>query len=336
MGNWDNTLTTEQVKYAGLDALAGLLIYKELLLKQSPREEPALTLPELQQLGETDIVILCHQMKTPVAYGRVVSAAPGHNFDSFGVASKTTKTKVCVAIKSALLPAQALWDAKLREQRVGDSVSTEDKPVYVLVPIKCIRVRDIDTSGKPGERDEHMDVCYVCQARGDLIMCDGEGCSCSAHTHCVNLDAVPEDEWFCTRCSAGTTTGTSAPTPNQHWSANKVKLDVVHAMFRIEKALHKKHGAYHAMLAALRDALMVPDADEIKTIKKLLISGGKTETEVEKMYKEHYAFFLSYVSRAVPEPGRLLEQLNNVASKCVQYRSRREAAPCVCARACFV
>jgi hypothetical protein len=54
--------------------------------------------------------------------------------------------------------------------------------------------------------------CVVCQKDDDedsLLLCgtddsavEVQGCNRSHHTHCVGLDAVPEDDWFCESCEA--------------------------------------------------------------------------------------------------------------------------------------
>lgn len=51
--------------------------------------------------------------------------------------------------------------------------------------------------------DENEIICGLCK-QGDhedeLILCDGPGCNASFHTYCLNLPAVPIDDWHCPAC----------------------------------------------------------------------------------------------------------------------------------------
>ena len=64
----------------------------------------------------------------------------------------------------------------------------------------------VEDSGSPEEQgssvDEHEDACYVCGgAEGsDRLLCDGAGCRRVCHAGCTGLDAVPDGDWFCSRC----------------------------------------------------------------------------------------------------------------------------------------
>lgn len=52
-----------------------------------------------------------------------------------------------------------------------------------------------------------MDLCFVCNAGGELIECFAEkdgreiGCSKGAHASCIGRRAVPEGDWICTACA---------------------------------------------------------------------------------------------------------------------------------------
>lgn len=52
--------------------------------------------------------------------------------------------------------------------------------------------------------DEEETPCMVCGLDDDeasLLLCDGPGCDATCHVVCAGLAAVPDCEWFCTRCS---------------------------------------------------------------------------------------------------------------------------------------
>jgi hypothetical protein len=51
------------------------------------------------------------------------------------------------------------------------------------------------------EEDNHMEYCRVCRDGGELLCCDR--CPSSYHMHCLipPMKIIPEDEWFCPRCT---------------------------------------------------------------------------------------------------------------------------------------
>ena len=44
--------------------------------------------------------------------------------------------------------------------------------------------------------------CIVCGFSGNLLCCEGQGCSCVVHPRCISLAEVPEEDWFCEKCCA--------------------------------------------------------------------------------------------------------------------------------------
>lgn len=49
------------------------------------------------------------------------------------------------------------------------------------------------------ESDGHYNYCTICGLSGDVVCC--EGCPNVAHPHCVKLSDIPEDDWYCSRCT---------------------------------------------------------------------------------------------------------------------------------------
>jgi len=51
------------------------------------------------------------------------------------------------------------------------------------------------------EEDNHMEYCRVCRDGGELLCCDR--CPSSYHMHCLipPMTVIPEDDWFCPRCT---------------------------------------------------------------------------------------------------------------------------------------
>jgi chromodomain-helicase-DNA-binding protein 4 len=54
------------------------------------------------------------------------------------------------------------------------------------------------------EDDNHMEYCRVCRDGGELLCCDR--CPSSYHMHCFipPMTVIPEDDWFCPRCTVST------------------------------------------------------------------------------------------------------------------------------------
>ena len=53
------------------------------------------------------------------------------------------------------------------------------------------------------DKDSDDDTCWSCFGVGELLCCDGPGCNAQHHLGCVQLEAIPEDEWLCPRCVKG-------------------------------------------------------------------------------------------------------------------------------------
>merc|ERR1719401_1659970 len=47
--------------------------------------------------------------------------------------------------------------------------------------------------------DRHYYYCVICGYSGDLICCDG--CPNVYHAVCLGLTDIPDNDWFCSKCS---------------------------------------------------------------------------------------------------------------------------------------
>jgi hypothetical protein len=56
--------------------------------------------------------------------------------------------------------------------------------------------------GSADAADDRWDsMCRSCQQVGDLLCCEGPGCTVAMHAHCAGLHDIPEEDWFCSACS---------------------------------------------------------------------------------------------------------------------------------------
>jgi hypothetical protein len=46
--------------------------------------------------------------------------------------------------------------------------------------------------------DDHYNYCILCGLIGDVICC--EGCPNVVHPRCINLEDIPDEDWYCSRC----------------------------------------------------------------------------------------------------------------------------------------
>jgi hypothetical protein len=44
--------------------------------------------------------------------------------------------------------------------------------------------------------------CCSCRLGGDLLCCEGPGCTVAMHATCAGLPEVPEGDWLCSSCSS--------------------------------------------------------------------------------------------------------------------------------------
>jgi hypothetical protein len=92
-----------------------------------------------------------------------------------------------------------------------------------------------------------------------------------------------------------------------------VKLDILHAHQRITRTTNKDHGAYRALVARLRDAVMAPVRTDVEAVKRRLIAKGVvSEDGWKEYYGRNFLDVLKYCRREVPKPSVLMERLRRV------------------------
>ncbi|KAL5265389.1 hypothetical protein ACHWQZ_G006190 [Mnemiopsis leidyi] len=81
--------------------------------------------------------------------------------------------------------------ANSRAQSDNESVDSEG-------PNASKAESEISDTASDAEKGNVGEICEICQQGGDLLLCSA--CNRAFHTDCVNLDNVPEGEWFCSKC----------------------------------------------------------------------------------------------------------------------------------------
>jgi hypothetical protein len=68
---------------------------------------------------------------------------------------------------------------------------------FAMAPVR-LSEQFVDASFPIDPSDDHYNYCILCGLIGDVICC--EGCPNVVHPHCVNLAAIPDEDWYCSRC----------------------------------------------------------------------------------------------------------------------------------------
>jgi hypothetical protein len=68
---------------------------------------------------------------------------------------------------------------------------------FATAPVR-LSEQFVDATFPIDPSDDHYNYCILCGLIGDVICC--EGCPNVVHPHCVNLAAIPDEDWFCSRC----------------------------------------------------------------------------------------------------------------------------------------
>lgn len=71
----------------------------------------------------------------------------------------------------------------------------------------------ISTNFPFDEADGHYVFCIHCGCAGDLLICDG--CPNVSHPKCAGLNEVPDDDWFCHKCTAKKGLASNASLPSK-------------------------------------------------------------------------------------------------------------------------
>ncbi|KAK9734681.1 hypothetical protein RND81_04G156600 [Saponaria officinalis] len=95
--------------------------------------------------------------------------------------------------------------------RAAENVFLENGKSLVSCQVELMRSRrsfpgdavEVVVEDETGTQSEICNdcVCSICNYGGDLILCDR--CPSSFHAACLNLQGVPEGEWFCPSCCCG-------------------------------------------------------------------------------------------------------------------------------------
>lgn len=83
-------------------------------------------------------------------------------------------------------------------------------------------------------------------------------------------------------------------------------------MNRISKLLKKAHGAWRPFMARLRDAFFLVSRHDVEVVESSLRAKGHSDTEIQNVKYNEWAFFLKFCRRIIPNAYELERRLQKV------------------------
>ena len=301
--DWDQPeLSPEQCQYAALDAWASLQIYNQLSKVSLPGPITDDMLPG------TPVSILQddHQV---IAHG-ILSQEP---LSSTWKSVNHTKSRTRITVQKVLVPAAVL---PLHEASLA---SFGPAPFDVLVKKSRIHCRvdgptqshhtSSQTSSPPAGRRHEEDLLQFFSTPilpdNDWTQDVDEPMEISDHMHAVEPDAASLQEGIL--LTNQVELEEHAWTPLERYILSHVLMDIWHAMNRIK--VPKEHGCRRPFARALRDAMLIPDADDKKRISEYLVSVG---TSWDEKLRYNARWLWKHCKRTVPPPDQLYPAVKEV------------------------
>jgi hypothetical protein len=92
----------------------------------------------------------------------------------------------------------------------------------------------------------------------------------------------------------------------------RIKQDILHIFLRFERVVSKEHGAFADFMSALRDALYIPNQDDLDWVRQCLRESGKNDTEINQKLRTEFDWCLRRIRRHVPSPTDLEKRYQEV------------------------
>ena len=270
--NWDVTLSDEQKQYSAMDAAAGLDIYRRLI---------DVTSGERCKVGDA-VVLRSRDATCIVAEGELVRMGEPDTCQTCSDANAwcASHGSMCqvkitqVHVDGYHLPHQANpdhvghWNGA---ETLGTlSASNQHHPFVRRWPTNALRKRSPFDSAyenrSPGDdnADEHG---TDNDDAGAGAVDDNEiGFEIGLDVNLTDNGISAEEVHITTE---------TAP----EWTSIRVKLDAIHAMFRVVRSLPKRHSLHGAFCSAFRDAMFGLNPDSVTRLKEALMDNRDWSVE---------------------------------------------------------
>ena len=317
LSNWGNRngLSEEQVRYAALDTYASIKVYEKLVTMMNPQRDGKLKNKQLTT--NLAVSLFTHRFKTKVAKAYLVDGEIKDSMVKVAVQEEGSIFSPTTELVSP--PREELASAEMATENAASSTSnatigdmfkiakssseasTAAPIIFFWWPRRLIR-KHVDAT-----REITVSTREVAVERNDAEDDDS-----------IDLEWEP---------GARASTGTGADDDSSTGSADvqhdvpimskrqrrfrlrkqRVKNDILHIFLRFEKALSIEHGAYSRFMSDLRDALYVPNEDDLELVRKCLREKNMSDSDINKKLSTEFDWCLRRIRRHVPSP-KILER----------------------------
>ena len=322
--HWGSTepLSLEQIEYAARDVYATIKCYQKLMTIMDPKLEKQLKPNEVT--SGMKVVLYNGSWRSQAAQATIVRMlSPRHILVKIGLNDVTTPSSIVEsAAEFPFVEGKNTLDFLSNE-------AAKDKQTSFEVPWKCLYVRkqravtaedkvQIEVIDKPVMNEVITTSTLESMKSGysaDTEPTHDDESSGGHDASSVDEDSKPlfqEEKKI------------SQSRLNYFYRRERVKQDLAHIFFRFERVLSKEHGCYQSFVQDLRDALFIPNFDDIQQVKQSLKEKQDLDDEgIEKKFSNDYKFFLQRVRRHVPAPPELESRYCEVINTYAKIRDAK-------------
>jgi len=307
--NWDNAnLTQEQIHYACLDVYAAWAIH------QAFTDMPVGSLVTETTLMGTHVRLLSRTGNSTVAYGVIAPDRPP-KFNGVNV----TKTRTIVNITSIVQPAYLVRADLLASRQAAPLSSFGDAfPFSLLCQVKDLQTcaqsqQPPPSSDTPLPPEPYIPLPSAQSSTNGSTAADPEDLSLSDE----ELDFNPEVEQLLEGSrrdpdselkALSLNSAVHAPLP-EHPIRSRVLGDIFHVTNQFKISVH--HGMRRPFMRSLRDALLIPDAEDKANVSRVLAAKPEPLTFAQKV-KFNSDWVWQRVKRYAPAPEILTPRVTQV------------------------
>jgi hypothetical protein len=297
VSSWLQVPDVTKLQYAALDAYAGILIFDRVISGRPPADEEF----SANNAAVGTRVLIFNSNNEAVASGEVVDPPKHHtdrkDVDLFGQFYRQTVTPLRAVVKLDEVFKSGECTPLLLHRKDGGPA---EQPLYV------------DVFGDHG---------YVLVAKSMLrkyrdVVPAAVPAPISTAEQLTADD--PLDPFNSTQTEEQLARGLDPPVVDAlREPSPSVKGDVMHACKNITESCKKKHPSFGKFARMLGDAFLLPVAEDVKVVEKILSNLGLDAKAIDKLRRKHWkAVFLRDVRRTTgPSRVRLLRRFMDVIDK---------------------